>query len=61
MVKSISEKDEAIRYSIRKNCRFRYENDLIDNTYYTYGTIDFVPLEEDDIRFNKGKKLLYIG
>ena len=39
-----------------------FEKDCaIDNTYYTYGTIDFVPLEEDDIRFNKGKKLLYIG
>ena len=36
-----------------------FEKDCaIDNTYVT---IDFVPLEEDDIRFNKGKKLLYIG
>ena len=61
MEKRISEKDCSIIYSIRKNCRFRYENDLIDNTYDTYGTIDFVPLEEDDKRFNKGKKLLYIG
>ena len=61
MEKHISEKDGAIVYSIRKNCRFRYENDLIDNTYDTYGTIDFVPFEEDGIRFNKGKKLLYIG
>ena len=61
MEKKISEKDGSIVYSIRKNCRFRYENDLIDNTYDTYGTIDFVPLEEDDKRFNKGKKLLYIG
>ena len=61
MEKRISEKDGSIVYSIRKNCRFRYENDLIDNTYDTYGTIDFVPLEEDDKRFNKGKKLLYIG
>ena len=24
-------------------------------------TGEFVPLEEDGIRFNKGKKLLYIG
>ena len=61
MEKKISEKDGSIVYSIRKNCRFRYENDLIDNTYDTYGTIDFVPFEEDVIRFNKGKKLLYIG
>ena len=61
MEKKISEKDGSIVYTIRKNCRFDYENDLIDNTYYTYGTIDFVPLEEDGIRFNKGKKLLYIG
>ena len=58
MEKKISEKDYSIVYSIRKNCRFRYENDLIDNTY---GTSDFVPLEEDGIRFNKDKKLLYIG
>ena len=36
-----------------------FEKDCaIDNTY---GTSDFVPLEEDGIRFNKGKKLLYIG
>ena len=28
MEKHISEKDGAIIYSIRKNCRFRYENDL---------------------------------
>ena len=61
MEKRISEKDYSIVFSIRKNCRFRYENDLIDNTYDTYGTIDFVPFEEDGIRFNKGKKLLYIG
>ena len=27
MEKHISEKDGAIVYSIRKNCRFRYEND----------------------------------
>ena len=60
-METISEKDGAIVYIIRKNCRFRYENDLIDNTYGTYGTIDFVPLEEDGIRFNKDKKLLYIG
>ena len=33
----------------------------MDNTYGTYGTGVFVPLEEDDIRFNKDKKLLYIG
>lgn len=33
----------------------------MDNTYGTYGTGDFVPLEENGIRFNKGKKLLYIG
>ena len=33
----------------------------MDNTYGTFGTGDFVPLEEDGIRFNKGKKLLYIG
>ena len=58
MEKKISEKDYSIVYSIRKNYRFRYENDLIDNTY---GTSDFVPLEEDGIRFNKDKKLLYIG
>ena len=31
---------------------------VMDNTY---GTGDFVLLEEDGIRFNKGKKLLYIG
>ena len=61
MEKKISEKDGSIVYSIRKNCRFRYENDLIDNTYGTYGTIDFVPLEENDIRFNKGKKLFGWG
>ena len=58
MEKRISEKDCSIVYTIQKNCRFRYENDLIDNTY---GTSDFVPLEEDGIRFNKDKKLLYIG
>ena len=61
MEKRISEKDCSIVYTIQKNCRFRYENDLIDNTYDPYGTIDFVPLEEDDKRFNKGEKLLYIG
>ena len=61
MEKKISEKDGSIVYSIRKNCRFRYENDLIDNTYDTFGTGDFVSLEDDDIRFNKDKKLLYIG
>lgn len=33
----------------------------MDNTYDTFGTSDFVPLEDDGIRFNKGKKLLYIG
>ena len=49
MEKRISEKDGSIVYSIRKNCRFRYENDLIDNTYGIYGTDDFVPLEEDGI------------
>ena len=27
MEKKISEKDCSIIYSIRKNCRFRYEND----------------------------------
>ena len=27
MEKKISEKDGTIIYSIRKNCRFRYEND----------------------------------
>ena len=27
----------------------------MDNTYGTFGTIDFVHLEEDGIRFNKGK------
>ena len=27
MEKRISEKDEAIIYNIRKNCRFHYEND----------------------------------
>ena len=31
MDKHISEKDEAIIYIIRKNCRFRYENDT-DNS-----------------------------
>ena len=31
MEKNTSEKDEAIRYSIRKNCRFRYENDNDDS------------------------------
>ena len=31
---------------------------MIDNTYGTYGTGVFVPLEEDDIRFNKDKKRL---
>ena len=34
---------------------------VMDNTYDTFGNSDFVPLEEDGIRFNKGKKLLYIG
>ena len=29
----------------------------MDNTYGTFGTGDFIPLEEDDIRFNKDKKL----
>ena len=61
MEKRISEKDCSIVYTIQKNCRFRYENDLIDNTYGTYGTCVFVLLEEDGIRFNKDKKLLYIG
>ena len=28
MEKKTSEKDEAIIYTIRKNCRFHYENDL---------------------------------
>ena len=28
----------------------------MDNTYGTYGASDFVPLEEDGIRYNKGKK-----
>ena len=27
----------------------------MDNTYGTFVTSDFVPLEENDIRFNKGK------
>lgn len=31
MEKHISEKDGAIVYSIRKNCRFRYENDNDDS------------------------------
>ena len=32
MEKKISEKDGAIIYSIRKNCRFRYENDNDDSS-----------------------------
>ena len=31
MEKHISEKDGVIVYSIRKNCRFRYENDNDDS------------------------------
>ena len=33
MEKHISEKDGAIVYSIRKNCRFRYENDNNDSLH----------------------------
>ena len=27
------------------------------NTYGTFGACDFIPLEEDSIRFNKDKKV----
>ena len=50
--KGYPKKDGDIVYTIRKNCRFCYVY-----TYDTFGNSDFVPLEEDDIRFNKGKKL----
>ena len=33
MEKRISEKDGSIVYSIRKNCRFRYENDNNDSLH----------------------------
>ena len=33
MEKKTSEKDEAIIYTIRKNCRFRYENDNNDSLH----------------------------
>lgn len=55
----ISELTEKLQ-KVRKQ-RGNVEVFAMDNTYGTYGTGDFVPLEKDGIRFNKDKKLLYIG